>query len=143
MPEPKDIRMEHSDGLGREAQVWVDNELLTVCDSISTPDAPCPPGVLENVKFSYASMEGFSWDHAVRGNAGRRTLLEPVSRWAYAGYGRVLTVTPTVVIDFGVVRMEDSNWTTDESLVGRFVRIPIDRLEITPAHAPDWPEEMR
>ena len=143
MAEPKDIRMEHTHGLGREAQVWVDGDLLTVCDSISSADAPCLPGVLADVAFSYASMEGFSWDRAVRGNRGKRMLLEPVRRWTYTGYGRVLSVAPAVLIDFGLVRMEDANWTSDESLVDQFVKIPIDRLEIVPAYQPDWPENMR
>ena len=38
-----------------------------------------------------------------------------------------------VVIHFGLLRMEDPNWSTDEHLVGKFVRVPIDRLEIIPA----------
>ena len=135
--------MEHTAGLGHEAQVWVDADLLTVCDSISAADSPCRPGVLDDVAFSYASMEGFSWDQALRGNQGKRMLLEPIRRWAYAGYGRVLSVTPTVIVDFGLLQMEDANWTNDESLVGQFVKIPIDRLDITPAHVPDWPDEMR
>ena len=132
--------MEHTDGLGREAQVWVDGELLTVCDSISAPGVPCPPGVLPDVALSYASLAGFSWDQAVAGNPGRRMLLDHVRRWTYTGYGCVVSVVPLVLVDFGLLRMEDSNWTTDESLVGRFVRVPIDRLEITRAYRPDWPE---
>ncbi len=135
--------MEHTLGLGREAQVWVDSHLLTVCDSISAPDAPCRPGMLTDVAFSYASLAGFSWGRAIRGNPGRRMLLDHVRRWAYAGYGRVLSVAPAVIVDFGLLQMEDANWTTDESLVGKFVRIPVDRLEITPAHAPDWPRDAR
>ena len=135
--------MEHTEGLGREAQVWVGGDLLRVCDSISPADSPCPPGLLTGVMFSYASMVGFSWDQALRGNGGHRTLLEHLRRWTYSGYGRILSVTPAIVVDFGLLQMEDANWTNDESLVGLFVRIPIDRLEITPTHEPDWPEEMR
>ena len=135
--------MEHTHGLGHEAQVWIGGDLLTVCDAISLPGSPCPAGPLERVAFSYASMEGFSWDRALRGNPGRRMLLDPLRRWTYAGYGRILSVAPAVIVDFGLLRMEDANWTTDESLVGRFVRIPIDRLEITGARKPDWPETMR
>ena len=135
--------MEHTHGLGQEAQVWVDGDLLTVCDSISAPGLPCPPGALDNVAFSYASMAGLSWDQALRGNPGRRMLLDHVRRWTYTGYGCVLSVAPSVIVDFGLLQMEDANWTSDQSLVGKFVRIPIDRLEIVPAHAPDWPREMR
>jgi hypothetical protein len=39
--------------------------------------------------------------------------------------------------------MEDANWTNDESLVGAYVRIPIDRLEIVWASETDWPEDAR
>ena len=40
--------MEHTAGLGREAQIWLGGDLLTVCDSISEDDSPCLPGVLED-----------------------------------------------------------------------------------------------
>ena len=135
-------RMEITEGLGREAEVWVDGNLLTVCDGISPSGTLCPPGVLEDVRFSYMTEAGFSWDAAARGNPSRKKLLEPVRRWAYAGFGRVLQVMP-VVSDFGVLTMEDANWTTDESLVGRYVRIPLDRLELTRAHEAAWPEDLR
>ncbi len=46
-----------------------------------------------------------------------------------------------VVVDFGLLQMEDANWTTDETLVGKCVCIQIDRLEIVPAIAPDFPKE--
>ena len=42
-----------------------------------------------------------------------------------------------VVIDFGLMRMEDAGWVTDESLIGKFVQIHIDRLEIERCPA-DW-----
>ena len=48
-----------------------------------------------------------------------------------------------VVIDFGLLKMEDANWTGDERLIGRYVRVAIDRLEVSPAFAPDWPDEAK
>jgi hypothetical protein len=65
-----------------------------------------------------------------------------VRKWAYVGLGRVVAIMP-VLIDFGVLTMEDANWTNDESLVGRYVRVPIDRLEIVWASETDWPEDAR
>ena len=135
------VRMEHTEGLGREAQVWVGGTLLTVCDGISAGDARVAPGEIEGVGFSYMAVEGFNWDEAVRGNPSHKAYLDPVRRWSYVGYGRITQVMP-VTVDFGLLQMEDANWTTDEALVGRFVRIPIDRLEITPANPADWPEGM-
>ena len=136
-----EIRMEHTEGLGRAASVWLGGDLLAVCDAVSMPHKPCPPGPLEDVKFSYvAAGEGFSWNLAVRANASQKRRIEHVGRFSYTGYGQVVQVMP-VVIDYGPMRMEDPNWTTDESLVGKYVRIDIDRLEIVPDVQPDWPKE--
>jgi len=136
-----DIRMESTDGLGREAQVWVDGHLLTVCDNVSRPGRRCPPGVLEGVRFTYMTAAGFTWAQALRGNRSRRRQLDADRGWSYTGYGRVLDVMP-VRVDFGLLAMEDANWTTDEGLVGQFVRIAIDRLEIGWSDEPDWPADM-
>ncbi|MBS3734195.1 MAG: hypothetical protein KGY99_04640 [Phycisphaerae bacterium] len=121
--------MEHSEGLARRAEVWVDGHLLVVCDNISARERPVTPGPLESVRFTYVPAEGFSWSEAVRGNPSRRKRLDPVRDWSYVGYGRVMDIMP-VAIDFGLLRMEDATWTDDESLTGRYVRIPIDRLEL-------------
>lgn len=138
-----DIRMEHTDGLGREAEVWLDGALLTVCDGISEAGSRTPPGPVDNVELRYVTDQAFSWQLAVEGNPSRRVTLEPVKGWSYVGYGRVEQILP-VVVHFGVVRIEDSaNWATDESLVGRYVRVMIDRLDLVPASSRDYPEEAR
>lgn len=137
-----EVRMEHTEGLGKLAEVWADGRLLQVCDGVSAPGRRVPAGVMKNVEFRYVTMAGFSWPQAVRGNPDRKKDIAPVRRWSYVGYGQVLSVMP-VVIDFGLLRMEDANWTTDEGLVGQYVRVPIDRLEIVPSREPDWPEDAR
>jgi hypothetical protein len=129
-----EVRMEHTEGLGRLAEVWADGHLLAVCDGVSERGRRCPPGVLERVEFTYTTDEAFTWAQAGRGNPGKRRTLEPVCRWSYVGYGRVVSIMP-VVIDFGLLVMEDAHWTTDERLVGAFVRVPIDRLDLRPARA--------
>ena len=137
-----EVRMEHTEGLGRTAQVWVDGTLLCVCDGLSTPDARHAPGLVENAKFSYMTGEGFSWVRAARQNPSHRMQIDPVARWSYVGFGRVLQVAP-VIVDFDLLTLQDANWTTDQTLVGQYVRIPIDRLDITAAAASDWPDEMK
>jgi len=137
-----EIRMEHTDGLGRPAEVWVDGVLLTVCDGISEPGRPVGPGELTNVKLQYVSQQGYSLADYRADNDGKRKELDPVRRWTYVGYGQIVSIMP-VVVDFGTVQMEDANWTSDESMVGQYVAVPIDRLEIVPANQPDWPEDMR
>jgi len=137
-----DVRMEHTEGLGRAAEVWVAGNLLCVCDGVSEADKPYPPGEMPAVKFSYMTEAGFTWAQAVRGNPSERRVLEAVRHWSYVGFGQVVQIMP-VVLDFGLLKMEDANWTSDETLVGKFVRIPIDRLELSWAGEPDWPDEMQ
>ena len=110
--------------------MWVGGTLLVVMDEYSRPGEEISPGLLTDVKFTYLTEEGFSWDQAVSGNRAERRLIEPLRAWRYVGYGRVAQIMP-VVIDFGLLAMEDANWTTEEGLVGKFVRIPIDRLSMT------------
>ncbi|MDP7163483.1 MAG: hypothetical protein QF792_08330 [Phycisphaerae bacterium] len=127
-----DVRMEHTEGVARQADVWVDGRLLTVCDSISSPACRCAPGPLEGVKFFYPSLEGFSWTRAVGGNRDGKYRLEHIRHWSYVGYGRVVGIMP-VLINFGLLTMEDPNWSDQESLIGKYVKVPIDCLEITRA----------
>ena len=125
-----EVRLESTDGPARAAEVWVDGTLLVVMDEYTRPGEQLPPGLLADVKFTYMTEEGFSWDQAIGGNRAERRLIEQVRGWRYVGYGRVVQIMP-VVIDFGLLTMEDANWTNDEDLIGRFVRVPIDRLSIT------------
>ncbi len=134
--------MEHTNGLGRKAEVWLGGRLLCVCDGVSKLEQRCDLGPVDGAKFSYMTAEGVSWAQATRGNPAHRLQMDPVSGWQYMGFGRVMSIAP-VVVDFGLLIMEDANWTTDESLIGRYVRIPIDRLELNPAPAQDWPDNMK
>ena len=119
----------------------VDGESLTVCDGVSSPEQRRGPGVLEKVKFSYPSLEGFQWHEAIRENPSHRVRLEHVRGWAYAGFGRVLSIMP-VTIDFGTLTLEDPNWSDDDALIGKYVRISIDRLDMNVDDGGQWPEEL-
>ena len=136
------VRMETTEGLGRAAEVWVNGHLLRVCDGVSRPGRRCPPGLLEGVKLAFATAEAISWEQAARANPSRKMMLEPVRGWSYVGYGRVVSIMPSVV-DFDLATMECPQWTTDRGLIGRYVRIPIDRLELVPAEPADWPSQAR
>jgi hypothetical protein len=134
-----DVRMEHTRGLGQAAEVWVAGTLLTVCDGISESDNRRPPGEIEDARFRYVCESPPPLSDAVITDGSRQKGLEPVKDWAYLGVGQIVSIMP-VVIDFGLLQMEDPRWETAESLVGRYVQVDIDRLEITPAHEPDWPD---
>lgn len=125
-----DVRLESTEGFGGAAEVWVGGTLLCVMDAYSAPGVPATPGVLPDASFSYLSNERVAWDEAVVANKQRRMGLDPVRAWRYVGFGRVLDVMP-VTIDFDVLTMEDPNWSNDDSLIGRYVCVPIDRLTMT------------
>jgi hypothetical protein len=135
-----EVRMEYSEGSGGRAEVWVDGALLTVCDGISETGSTRPPGVLEGTGFRYTRDEGLDWNEAILANAHKKVSLQQVKGWSYRGYGRVRSVMP-VSIDFGLMTMEDPEWSTDEGLVGHYVAVPISRLEIVPAQDPGEADE--
>ena len=137
-----EVRLESTDGPGRQAEVWVGGSLLVVMDEYSRVDEVPSPGTLPDAAFAYMSEESFTWAEAIAGNRAERLLLSPVRGWRYAGCGRVVQIMP-VVIDFGLIQMEDANWTNDEGLVGKFVCVPIDRLSLTREEEDRWPEELR
>jgi len=134
--------MEHTEGFGKAAEVWVDGHLLKVCDYLSTREARVAPGELEGVKFAYTSIDHVPWDQALRGNPSRKRQLEAVRKWSYTGYGKVISIMP-VTIDFGLMTMEDANWSHDDKLIGKFVKVQIDRLEISFAGPAGWPEGLQ
>ena len=136
-----EVRMEHTEGFARKAEVLVDNESLIVCDNVSTPEVRCCPGVVENVRFSYPSLEGFQWSQAIGENPSNKVRLEHVRGWSYVGFGRVLSIMP-VTINFGLLELDDPNWSDDERLVGKYVKVSIDRLDLSIDDGKQWPEEL-
>ena len=134
-----EVRLETTEGFGGQAEVWVDGALLTVRDGVSRPDDRLSPGVLEDVHFSYTTDEALSWDDAAKANTGHFRRLDPVRGWSYVGFGRVVSIRP-VEIDFGLLQMEDANWSNDAGLVGRYVKVLITRLEMSVAESPEQPE---
>ena len=134
--------MEHTEGFARKAEVLLDDESLIVCDGVSAPACRCAPGVIENVKFSYPSLEGFQWSRAVRENPSHKVRLEHVSGWSYVGFGRVVSIMP-VTIDFGMLELEDPNWSDDKNLAGKYVKVSIDRLDLSVDDGKHWPEGLK
>ena len=138
----QELRMERTAGLAREADVWLGGTLLTVCDGVSTAARKTRPGPIEQVAFRIHRDEGMDWADAVAANPSHRMILESENSWRYIGFGRIEQVMP-VRIDFGILTLEDPTWSTDENLVGTYVAVSIDRLELIPEADADWPEEMK
>ena len=115
-------------GLGRLAVVETDGRKLIVEDNLSAVGDPAVCGYLPDVRFTYV-CDGPNWEEMLRGNPGRLVKLEPLGGARYLGYGRIVSIKP-VVIDFGLLRMVDGHWVYDESLVGTYVLVAIDRLQV-------------
>jgi hypothetical protein len=137
-----EVRMEHTDGFARRAEILLGDESLIVCDGVSSPEARCVPGLIENVKFSYPSLEGFQWSSAIRDNPSNKVRLEHVRGWSYIGFGRVVSIMP-VTIDFGMLELEDPNWSDDKNLAGKYVKVSIDRLDLSLDDGKQWPDELK
>ena len=137
-----EVRMEHTEGFARKAEVLLGDESLIVCDGVSAPERRCAPGVIENVKFSYPSLEGFQWPRAVRENPSHKVRLEHVRGWSYVGFGRVVSIMP-VTIDFGTLELEDPNWSDDKNLEGKYVKVSIDRRDLSVDEGKQWPDELK
>lgn len=136
-----DVRLENTRGLGKLAEAWLGEQLLAVCDSVSPAGGRQPPGVLEGAQFRYVADAPIDWPEALAGNRARKKQLNHVRGWSYIGYGQVVSIMPTI-IDYGLLVMTDPNWTTDESIVNKYVRVQIDRLELIPSSRSDWPEGL-
>jgi hypothetical protein len=129
-----EVRLESTEGFGGSAEVWVGGTLLCVMDQYSEPHRAATPGLLPDARFLYLSNERVAWEEAAAGNKQRRQGLDPAGSWRYVGYGRIVDVMP-VLIDFDVLTMEDPNWSNDNTLIGRYVSVPIDRLTMTKGEA--------
>lgn len=115
-------------GLGGLAVVETNGRKLTVEDNLSAAGSPAVCGYLPDVQFTYV-CDGPNWEEMLRGNPAGLVKLEPIGGVRYLGYGRIVSIKP-VVIDFGLLQMVDGHWVYDESLVGRYVLVHVDRLQV-------------
>lgn len=81
-------------------------------------------------EFDILQFEDQSWEAMFNGNPEQKKELLRTGDWSYDGYGQIISVSP-VVADFGDFTFEIGDFTTDERCVGEFIRVIIDRLDLT------------
>lgn len=132
---PEDIELIRSSGHGLEATIQFVDQELVVMDGISIPGEapPHPPGPLTNVELSVAELDPLPWADSFDGNPNsRRKELQQISGWSHYGFAQIVALNPTIV-DFDLFKAEAGPTTSDESCLGAYVVVKIDRLAVIPA----------
>ena len=78
----------------------------------------------------YPLVINFDWDTAFTLNANKEQELVKTDKWSYCGYGKILGIDP-VMIDFGSLIFDSGSWTNDRRVIGEYVCMRIDRLDIS------------
>jgi hypothetical protein len=119
-----------TDGYGLEARVRVDGTMLVVMDDFTclppeSIDSECP-------EFGHLTThEGsLSWEAMFSGNPNQEQKLQQLQGWTYDGFGVIKSIKP-VVVDFGILQLAFDDITCDERCVGEWVKMRIDRLDLT------------
>ena len=68
------------------------------------------------------------WDSIFQGNPDNRIGIEHINNWSCKAYGRIIGVNP-VVVDCGILHVENVVKTHDERCIGEFIGFRIDRPE--------------
>lgn len=117
-----------TDGPYLEAIICIEEQLLCIMDEFSTAGDPSPEvGQQLNLELITLLDDDEPWESMFRGNPERKTGLEPLGGWRYRAYGQVTQVQP-VVVDCGVILVEDPVHSNDSGLIGEYIAFTITRL---------------
>lgn len=112
-----------------EAIIKVNGQRLTVMDEFGlfSVDSLPKPGELCEVEFSPYLDEDEAWEDIFAGNPDKLVLIEQIKGWRYRAFGKIINVNP-VVVDCGLLQVEDVVCSTDPRLIGEYVAFGITRL---------------
>jgi hypothetical protein len=122
-------RLIATNGPWLEAVIEIDGRRLTVMDEFSVmgPDTCPQPGQEFEVELSSLLLEDEPWEAIFAGNPGRRVGLDQLDGWRYRAFGRVISIAP-VIVDCGLLRVEDVVRTHDTRVIGEYLAFTISRL---------------
>lgn len=113
-----------------EAEIEVDGTRLTVMDELILAEKSIPSGGLKvEFEFSPDLFEDEPWESIFSGNPSGKIGLEHIAGWRYRAFGKIVSVDP-VLVDCGLVKVEDPISTHDHRVVGEFVAFTIGRLGV-------------
>lgn len=112
-----------------EAIIEVNGQCLSVMDEFGLFSADSLPQTGEpcEVEFNPYLDDVESWEDIFTGNPDKLVLIEQVEGWRYRAFGKITSVNP-VVVDCGLLQVEDVVCSTDPRLIGQYVAFVITRL---------------
>ena len=118
-----------SEGPYLEAVVEVHGQRLCVMDALDVGAGVAPqPGEVFDLAFGVLDDDDETWEQMFAANPEGRQCLVPLGGWRYRAYGRVVGVQP-VVVDCGVLQVEDVVNSQDPALLGATLAFTIARLD--------------
>lgn len=119
-----------TDGPWLEATVETEHGSFVAMDCISCDENAVPaPGEEFEAEVTATILSEPTWDEVFIGNPEKVVGLVRQAGWQYIGYGRIESIRPTL-IDCGILKIRGAIRTNDDRVIGLFVRVPIDRLEL-------------
>ena len=125
-----------SEGPYLEAVVEVQGQRLCVMDALDEGPGVAPQAgeVFDLVFGELLDDDDETWEQMFAANPEGRQCLVPLGGWRYRAYGRVVGVQP-VLVDCGVLQVEDVVHSQDPVLVGATLAFTIARLDARVARA--------
>ncbi len=117
-----------TEGYALRAVIEIDGRRLHVMDDMSTPEEPAEPGSEFDVELLPMCLGNQTWEEMFDGNPEKKMDIEQLNEWEYMAFGKVVQVNP-VVVDCGMLQVENEIHSHDERCIGEYVAIKIDRLD--------------
>jgi hypothetical protein len=114
-------------GYALEAIIEIDNRQLHVMDDMSPPGGSADPGSEFDIELSPLCLGEEGWDQVFCGNPDKKMDIERLEGWEYIAFGKIIQLNP-VVIDCGILTLENEIHTHDERCMGEYVAMKITRL---------------
>jgi hypothetical protein len=109
------------------AVIEVDQQIYHVFDEFSLDEVNNEEQHCFDFDWSIQCSDDENWDEIFKNNAEQKYGLVHLSGWTYHAFGQIVRVNP-VVVDCQVLRVEDVVVSSDEQLVGEWIRFTICRL---------------
>ncbi|USA52053.1 hypothetical protein NDN13_11160 [Acinetobacter sp. C32I] len=110
-----------------DAVIEVDQQIYHVFDEFSLDEIDNKEQHCFDFDWSIECADDESWDEIFINNVEQKYGLVHLSGWTYYAFGQIVNVNP-VVVDCQVLQVEDVVISSDEQLVGEWVRFTICRL---------------
>jgi hypothetical protein len=125
------VKLIRTEGPWLMATIEDGDRQFCVMDVFTSDDSSAPkPGEEFDVELSVLMDEDGCWEALFSGNPGKKKGLEAISGWSYRAFGEIVRINP-VLVDCGIISVEDVLHAIDQRVVGEFVAFTVSRLDAT------------